>query len=298
MFKDRLVKLAPKILTLLVVVAAVIAARRIWIYYEEDPWTPDGRVRAEVVLISPDVSGLVTEVPVAYDQHVTKGQLLFRIDPQRYELALREAEANVAALRARLEELRREAKRNLALGELVAKESREQSVSRVQETEAALAQAIAARDLAALNLQRTRVLAPTDGILSDLTVHVGDYAQAGKGVIALIDANSFRVEGYFEETKLPRIAVGMPVKVRLMGEDRVLTGRVHSIVAGIEDRDRVTGNNLLPNVNPTFSWVRLAQRVPVRIALDDPHDPALVAGRTATVTVLPSYGDAAREDRP
>lgn len=288
MLKHFIARFGPRALTLSVLLVALYAGRQIWIHYQVEPWTPDGRVRADIVQIAPDVAGIVTELAVANDQKVRQGQFLFRIDPERHALALREAEATLAARRASLAQLRREAARNRELGELVAKEIQEQSTAKVEEAEAALAQAAAARDLAALNLQRTRVVAPADGTLSDLILRVGNYVPAGKPVMALIDANSFRVEGYFEETKLTRIASGQPARVKLMGDERILKGHVQSIAAGIEDRDRASGANLLPNVNPTFSWVRLAQRVPVRIALDDPHDAALVAGRTATVTVLPS----------
>lgn len=281
-------KLAPKALTLLLVIIALYAGKKIWFHYQVEPWTPDGRVRADIVQIAPDVSGMVTEIAVSNDQVVKRGSFLFQIDRERYTLALREAEATLTRLQVKLEQLRRESARNKTLGELVAQEVREQSLSKVQEAEAELAQAKIARDLAALNLERTRIVAPTDGTLSDLSLRVGNYASAGKPVMALIDANSFRVEGYFEETKLPGIAVGQAARVKLMGDDRVFHGHVQSIALGIEDRDRVAGANLLPNVNPTFSWVRLAQRVPVRIALDEPHDPAWVAGRTATVSVLPT----------
>ncbi|HJW02270.1 MAG TPA: efflux RND transporter periplasmic adaptor subunit [Azospira sp.] len=298
MLKTFLAKFGPKALTLIVLLVALYAGRHLWIYYQVEPWTPDGRVRADIVQIAPDVAGIVTDLAVSNDQQVKKGQFLFQIDRERYALALREAEATLAAQRVKLEQLRREAARNKGLGDLVAKEIREQSSAKVEEAEAALAQATTHRNLAALNLQRTRILAPTDGTLSDLTLRVGNYIPAGKPVMALIDAASFRVEGYFEETKLHRIAVGQPARVKLMGEDRILKGHVQSIAAGIEDRDRASGANLLPNVNPTFSWVRLAQRIPVRIALDDPRDAGLVAGRTATVTILPSGPDASRETAP
>lgn len=274
--------------TVAAVALAAYAARSVWIHYQVEPWTPDGRVRADIVQVAPDIAGTVTELWVANDQPVKRGQPLFQIDRERYALALRDAEANVAARRAQLDQARREASRNKALGELVARETSEQGSARVEEASAALAQASSARDLAALNLARTRIVAPTDGTLSDLSLRVGNYVPAGKPVLALIDANSLRVEGYFEETKLPRIAVGQAAAVHLMGDSRNLPGHVQSIAAGIEDRDRSAGSNLLPNVTPTFSWVRLAQRVPVRIALDNPHDAALIAGRTATVRILPA----------
>jgi len=277
--------------TAIVVAAALVGGRMLWTHYQVDPWTRDGRVRADVVQVAPDVSGLVTKVAATNDQTVKAGQPLFYVDRERYALALRQADANVAAARATLAQARRELVRNRALGELVAAESTEQSQAKVEQAAAALAQAGAARDVAKLNLDRTVILAPTDGFLSDLTLRTGDYVTAGKPVLALIDSRSFRVEGYFEETKLSGLRIGMPVSVRVMGEDQPLKGHIQSIAAGIEDRDRVAGANLLPNVNPTFSWVRLAQRVPVRVALDQtPSDLRMIAGRTATVAVLQDDG--------
>lgn len=275
-------------ITMVVVVAALFAARSVWIHYQVEPWTPDGRVRADIVQIAPDVAGIVTELWVANNQPVKRGQPLFQIDRKRYELALRDAEATVLARRAQFDQATREAARNHSLGTLVAREALEQGRARVQETRSALAQAEAARALAALNLERTLIVAPANGTLSDFSLAVGNYASAGKPLMALIDADSLRVEGYFEETKLPRIAIGQRAAVHLMGDERNLPGHVQSISAGIEDRDRSAGSNLLPDVTPNFSWVRLAQRIPVRIALDNPHDAALIAGRTATVRILPA----------
>ncbi|MDB5468143.1 MAG: efflux transporter periplasmic adaptor subunit [Phenylobacterium sp.] len=270
-----------------VVALAVVGGRALWTHYQVDPWTRDGRVRADVVQIAPDVSGLVTRVDAVNDQAVKAGQPLFSVDRERYALALRQADSTVASERANLAQARRELARNRTLGELVAQEVTEQSQARVEQADAALSQAVAARDLAALNLRRTVVLAPTDGFLSDLTLRTGDYVTTGRPVMALIDSRSFRVEGYFEETKLRGLHVGQPVSVRVMGEPTPLRGHIQSIAAGIEDHDRAAGANLLPNVNPTFSWVRLAQRVPVRVALDQPPgDLRLIAGRTATVAVL------------
>ena len=272
--------------TLLLIAGAVVAGRLLWTHYQVEPWTRDGRVRADVAQVAPDVSGLVTRVLVGHDAAVRRGQPLFEIDRERYALALRQAEAAVALQRATLDEATREAARDRALGELVAMETTEQGEAKVAQLRAALAQAQAARDLAALNLRRTVVTAPADGFLSDVEVRAGDYVTAGRPVLALIDTSTLRVEGYFEETKLADLRVGQAVTVRIMGERTPLRGHIQSIAAGIEDRDRAAGANLLPNVNPTFSWVRLAQRVPVRIALDTrPADLRLIAGRTATVSV-------------
>jgi multidrug resistance efflux pump len=145
---------------------------------------------------------------------------------------------------------------------------------------------MADRDLARLNLDRSEVKASVNGVITNLSLRPGDYVNAGQAEVALVDTDSLRVEGYFEETKLSRIKVGNPVSIKLMGQSAVLAGHVESIAAGIEDRERTVGNGLLANINPTFNWVRLAQRVPVRIAFDTvPDDARLVAGLTATVAV-------------
>lgn len=310
-----LARMSRVLLTFLVILTAGTVGWFLWDYYMNEPWTRDGRVRADIVGITPDVSGLVTEVGVTHDQKVAKGQLLFTIDRARFEMALRQAVAAIAtqkatisvqratidARRAALAEARREATRNNGLGTLVSREIVEQSQTKVEQEQAALAQAEAsvaqaeaataeaetARDLAALNLERTVVRAPVDGILSDISLRVGDYVSPGKPVLALIDTASLRVEGYFEETKLPRLRVGQKVEVLLMGENKPLQGHIQSIAGAIEDRERGPSASLLPNVNPTFTWVRLAQRIPVRVALDTPPpELRLVAGRTATVTII------------
>ncbi|VFR38948.1 Membrane fusion component of tripartite multidrug resistance system [plant metagenome] len=272
--------------TAIAVTAAVIAGWRLWVRYEVEPWTRDGRVKAYVVQVAPDVSGLVAAVPVHDNQDVRAGDVLFEIDGARYQLAHDQAAAQVRAQEAARDQARRDARRDRALGTLVAAEAREQSQSRLAQAEAALAQAIVRRDAAALDLKRSRIVAVSDGRVTNLDLRVGAYATAGKPVLALIDAQSFYVEGYFEETKLTRIHEGDPVTVTLMGDSRALRGHVESVALGIAERERSTGANLLPNVNPTFNWVRLAQRIPVRVRIDDvPEGVRLVAGQTATVAV-------------
>jgi RND family efflux transporter MFP subunit len=282
-------RLALRVLvTLAVLVAAVMVSAWLWRHYQVEPWTRDGRVRADIVQIAPDVNGLVTQVQVRDNQPVKRGQPLFVLDRPRFELALAQAEAAVQTQRAALDQARREDKRNRGLGDLVAAEATEQSTSRVAQLTAALAQAVANRDTARLNLERTVVVSPVDGVAANVALEPGDYAAAGRPVLGVIDLSSLHVDGYFEETKLSGIRVGDRVEVRLMGDAIPLAGHVESFSPGIEDRERAASANLLPNVNPTFSWVRLAQRIPVRIALDRvPEDVRLIAGRTATVTVLP-----------
>ncbi|WP_176016953.1 HlyD family secretion protein [Burkholderia sp. BCC0398] len=274
------------LLTLIVVVVAGLVLWRIVNYYMFSPWTRDGHVRADVIQVAPDVSGLITSVQVADNQEVKRGQVLFVIDQARYALAERLAEATLAQRRATLAQAKREYARNLQLGNLVASEQVEESRTRVEQGEASVADAQVSLDTAKLNLQRTTIVSPVDGYLNDRAPRVGEYVPTGRAVLSVVDRNSFRVDGYFEETKLRGIHIGQPVDIIVMGEPHALRGHVQSIVAAIEDRDRTQGANLLPNVNPAFSWVRLAQRVPVRVVLDEvPDDFRMIAGRTATVSM-------------
>ncbi|MFZ5527445.1 MAG: biotin/lipoyl-binding protein [Pseudomonadota bacterium] len=274
------------VITLLVVAAACWAALRLWDHYERAPWTRDGRVKANVVQIAPDVSGLVTTVPIHDNQPVSTGALLFEVDKARFDLALRQAQTALGAQRIALAQALREDARNAGLGTLVSLEAREQTRTRVEQARAAVAQAEVSLSAAQLNLQRASVHAPVNGLITNLDLREGGYASAGHPALALVDTQSFYVEGYFEETKLPRIHVGDRVRVLPMGAATVLEGTVESIAAGIADRDRSTSANLLPSVNPTFNWVRLAQRIPVRVKLAPlPDGVHLVAGQTVTVEV-------------
>jgi multidrug resistance efflux pump len=276
-------------LTLLIVAAALVAGRYLWAYYQEAPWTRDGRVRADVVTIAPDVPGLVTDVLVHDNQTVKRGDVLFHIDPDRFELALAQADAAVASRKAQMDEAAREAVRYEQLSSIsVSREVQEQRQANADTTAAAYRQALADRAVAQLNLKRSAVVSPVDGTVTNVQLEPGDYVTTGKGVMALVDSATLRIEGYFEETKLPKIHKGDRAEVRLMGETRVLTGRVESIAAGIADRERTDSPDLLANINPTFNWVRLAQRVPVRVKpLAIPPGMDLVLGRTATVTIEP-----------
>ncbi|TIX89413.1 HlyD family secretion protein [Rhizobium sp. P44RR-XXIV] len=271
--------------TLIFVIAAVYVGRQLWGHYMDEPWTRDARLRADVVGIAPDVSGLVSDVLVKDNQIVKKGDLLFRVDRDRFAIALEQADAALASSNAALEQAQRESARQARLGDAASLQQKEQALTAVQQDEAAVRQATANRELAQLNLDRSEVRATVNGTISNLSLRPGDYVSAGTAKVALIDSDSLRVEGYFEETKLPRIHVGDEVYIHLMGQAEKLTGHVESIAYGIEDRERTSGS-LLANITPTFSWVRLAQRVPVRISLDKvPDGTKLIAGLTATVEV-------------
>jgi multidrug resistance efflux pump len=260
-------KLFGVLFTLLVVCLALILGRLLWVHYMNDPWTRDGRVRAEVITIAPDVAGLVTEIAVRDNQWVNKGDLLLQIDPEHYEIAVHQAEASVAARKATFAMRQQNARRRADIDSLV--------VSRENREDASAA----------------ALLAPVDGYVTNLSVFKGDYAAAGAPKLAVIDAHSFWVYGYFEETKLPHVRVGASAEMRLMS-GQTLQGHVESIARGIYDRDNPQSRELTADVNPTFNWVRLAQRVPVRIALDPlPEGLLLAAGTTCTVVLEDARGE-------
>ncbi|MFL9709625.1 efflux RND transporter periplasmic adaptor subunit [Methylobacillus sp. Pita1] len=277
-------------LTLVIVLAAVVLGHLLWVRYMDSPWTRDGRVRADVVNIASDVSGLVTEVVVRDNQFVKKGDLLFRIDAERYHHTLEEAEARLEQRKINLALKRGQSTRRAMLDDqVISREDREDSDLITLAAKADLDQAHAELGHAKLDLKRTEVRAPVDGWVSNLLVRPGDYAQAGEAKLALIDQKSYWVYGYFEEHKLALIHVNDPAEIRMLGTDFVLHGHVESIARGITDRDNPTDVRLLANVNPSFNWVRLAQRVPVRIHIDDvPENAVLVAGMTCSVIVHPA----------
>jgi multidrug resistance efflux pump len=286
------------LITGVLLIVAFLFGKYLWDDNMSSPWTRDGRVKADIVRIAPDVAGIVTEVLVKDNQLVHKGDVLFRIDKARYQQALSEANAAVAAQQSEKSMRAREAARRKGLdAAIVTSENRETATSLAAIAQAKYQAAIAARDLAELNLARTDVRAPLDGWVTNLAVYAGDYASAGGARLAVIGSDSFYVNGYFEETKLPYLAVGDQVEIRLMSDDALLHGHIESISRGITDRDAATGRELLADVNPTFNWVRLAQRIPVRIKIDDlAESHQLIAGMTCTVIVKP--GTAVKKEKP
>ncbi|KAF7961827.1 efflux transporter periplasmic adaptor subunit [Cupriavidus sp. UYMU48A] len=257
--------LVPVAVTLIAVAAAALTAWHLWQYYTGAPWTRDGRVRAEVAQVAPDVSGLVAEVLVADNARVKRGQVLFVVDEARFRVALKQAQAAATAARAAVA---RTGKDDIATAR-----------ARVDQADAAV-------ETASLDLARCRVASPVDGHVADHLPRAGDFVNRGRPALSVVASGSQYVEGYFEETKLPAIRVGAAADVRIMGQSTALRGHVVSIAPGIDDQDRSSGPNLLPTVNPTFNWVRLAQRIPVRVALDDvPPGMHFVAGQTAAVRI-------------
>jgi len=276
------------LLTLILVVAAGVLGYDMASYYLYSPWTRDARIRADVVTVAPDVSGYVDDIHVRNDQFVQKGDVLFTIDQDRYRLALADAEAALAARHAQhlmaREQYERRAK--LSPGYTITVENLDNARRQSETAVASYQQAIASRDTAALNLKRTEVRASVNGFITNLNLAKGTFATQGKPVMALIDSDSYRVEAYFEETKIPQIRPGASAEIYLMDGSPALQGSVLGIARGITDQDNRDGPELLSSVNPTFTWVRLAQRVPVRIRLTHvPPGVLISAGMTCTVVM-------------
>jgi multidrug resistance efflux pump len=276
------------ILTLFVGISAGILGWDTVQYYFFSPWTRDARVTADVVTVAPDVSGYVDEVRVRNDQFVRKGDILFVIDQARYRLALADAEATLAARLAQKQMLQSQLERRQKLqpGTVIAVEDLDNAHRQSESAGAQYDQATADRDTAALNLARTEVRPSVNGYVTNLTLTQGSYASQGKAVLALIDSDSYRVDAYFEETKIPQVKLDAPVNIQLMDGAATIKGKVQSIARGITDQDNTNGPELLANVNPTFTWVRLAQRIPVRIRITNvPAGVLIAAGMTCTVVI-------------
>jgi len=318
--------------TSLIVLIAALSAHWAWSHYTTEPWTRDGRVRADIVRVSADVSGLVTQVAVHDNQSIKAGDLLFVVDRDRYRQTVEKAQADLALARANAEAAvaneamtqakinasrnrwqmaqeraeRRAGLNNMVSNEVVrdshataaaakadlheAEAEQKLAAANVSKADAAIRQATTQLAMAQLNYQRAEVRAAASGTITNLDIQKGDYINAGVPSMALLKDNSLWVYGYFEETKIPAIHVGDKAEVTLMAGDLILKGEVEGIASGIADSASATSNNMLADVTPTFSWVRLAQRIPVRIRLDTSSVPpgyTLVAGMSASVSIHP-----------
>ena len=286
------------VLTLVFVAVAVVCIVLVWRYYEEEPRTQDGRILADVVQVAADVPGLVTRVLVRENQAVRAGDVLFEVDPERYTAKLASADASIANSRATLGNAIRERDRYLSLGDLVSREQRDQYVTAVRQAATNLEVSIANRRGNAIDLERSLVRARVDGVVSRMTLRPGDYVGTGAGLFALLDSNSFHAAGFFEETKLHRLRVGDRARLVMIGDSRVIWGHVESVAPGITNTEEGSSAVLLPNITPTFTWIRLAQRVPVRIAIDRvPDGLQLISGRTVSVSIVgPNDNDYSASD--
>lgn len=273
-------------ITLVLVILAFIAIFRAWVYYTESPWTRDARFSADVVAIAPDVAGLITDVSVHDNQLVKKDQVLFTIDRPRYQKAVEEAEADVAYYQALANEKRREAGRRNQLGvQAMSREEIDQANNVLQTVLHQLAKAQATLDLAKLDLERTIIRAPAAGWVTNLNVYTGEFITRGSTAVALVKQNSFYVLAYMEETKLEGVRAGYRAEITPLGSNRVLKGTVDSVAAGVTNASSSVDNKGMATIDSNLEWVRLAQRVPVRIHLDQQQGNLWPAGTTATVVI-------------
>lgn len=273
-------------LTVVVVVIAIVAGHWVWNHYLYSPWTRDGRIRAEVITIAPDVSGWVNHLNVKDNQPVQKGDLIFSVDDTRYQAKIKELKAEVDNKRYALDLARHQYQRRQQLTDkkLISEETVESARINTELAKASLEIAQAQLNTAQINLDRTQVHAPADGTLINLNLREGNYVTQGSSVISLVKAGSFYVTGYFEETKLPLIRIGQQATISLMSGGQPLHGTVVSIGKAIADTNTSSNGQLLPQVQQTFNWVRLAQRIPVDIQLEPlPEGINISAGMTVSI---------------
>jgi multidrug resistance efflux pump len=281
-------RIVPLLLTLAVVALAAALGWATWDAYMGAPWTRDGTVRAYVVTMAPEVAGRIVELPVADNQLVRKGDLLMVIDPTNFRIAVSLAEAAVQQADANAQNAAREAKRRQEAGQAVSVEDLQTAETNAVAAQAQLQQAQADLEQARVNLARTQIRSPVNGWVTNLLAQLGDYANVGQSEVSLVDADSFWVDGYFLETNVGPIRVGDPATIKLMGYNEVVRGHVGSIARGINVANAQPNMQGVATVNPIFTWVRLAQRIPVRIEIDQvPDGVVLVAGMTATVQIEP-----------
>jgi multidrug resistance efflux pump len=301
--REALLRTAKSLATLTLALVAVLISIIAWDHYLTAPWTRDGRVRVQVASVAPEVTGRITELRVADNQFVRKGDVLYLIDPFDFEVALRTSKATLQQTAADLQVKERQSERQQKLSSLATTPEQQQIYAgNAIQAEAAFEAAQSAVAQAEINLKRTEVRSPVNGYVTNLLLRAGDYARQGVTNVSVIDTDSFWIDGYFEETKMARVCAGATVDARLMGYSAPIIGHVSTITRGLSVSNAAAGTQGLPNVDPIYTWVRLAQRVPVRIAID--HVPAgvpLVSGMTATVTIRddtaidpPTFFDSAR----
>ncbi|AOX19605.1 efflux RND transporter periplasmic adaptor subunit [Kozakia baliensis] len=287
---SRLIRL---LITFTILAAAAIVIIILWDYYTASPWTRNGQVRAQVANIAPRISGQILDVRVHDNQFVHKDDVLYVIDPFDFKVRVDVATANVAERKADLDfKISQFERRRLIPGVAVSGEEKQQFEAAAAQARAQYEAAIADLRQARINLERTEVRSSIDGYVTNLIMQPGDYATAGRVNIQIIDAHSYWIDGYFEETKIHELKIGDAVRMDLMGAHSAMFGHVESITRGIASNNAATSTQGLPTVDPVYTWVRLAQRIPVRVHIDMiPKDLQLSAGMTATVTIVSEKGN-------
>ena len=285
-----------------ILLAAAVAVLAMYWDYVVNPWTRDGQVRAQVIQITPRVSGPIVNLPIVDNQRVKKSTVLFEIDPRTFQAALTQAKADLAVSRIKVANAQTEERRYRDASKkgsgAVSKVDLELKIDERRAAEAQLEGRQAQEESARLDVTFTQMSAPVDGYVTNLNLRLGDQAVANQPALALVDVNSYWVHGFFRETVIGNMQAGDRAIVTLMTYPHIpLEGRVESLGWGIAQQDGVAGDDLLPQISPTFEWIRLAQRVPVRILLlDVPDAVALRVGTTASVLVLTGTADQDGDD--
>ncbi|EHH2507257.1 HlyD family secretion protein [Vibrio parahaemolyticus] len=280
------------LITLLLLCSAGTVIFSYYQSYTNNPWTRDGQVSAHIVSITPRVTGQVINVYAEDNSQVKQGDLLFEIDPSIYKASYHKALATKRQAVALLAKAQNEEQRALNLEKrtpgAVPVLTLNNLNNAVETAVANVELATANVEEAKLNLDYTKVYAPTNGYITNLNLRVGSQVVANSPVVALIDEDSFWVEGYFKETDLVGVNPQDTAYVTLMMHNDVqLKGEIKSIGYGIAKQDGSTGQGLLPNVNPNFQWIRLAQRIPIKVKLDElPDDLQLRVGMTASIKII------------
>jgi len=230
----RRLRIFPLLITLATIGVAVVLGRAMWDAYMGAPWTRDGTVRAYVVTMAPEVAGRIVELPVADNQVVHRGDLLMVIEWTDYGIAVRLAEASARQAQVDAQNAESEAKRRRPLaGSAISTEQQQVYDTKAIAAQARYHEALATLEQARVNLERTHIRSPVNGWVTNLQARLGDYVNVGRNEISLVDADSFWVDGYFEETKLGSIREGDAAKIKLMGYSQVVRGHVGSIARGI-----------------------------------------------------------------
>lgn len=286
-------KAANVAMTLVLIAAIGLCLVYVWDSYMYTPWTRDGRVRADVVNIAPDVSGWIDELHADNARQVKAGDVLFTVDRARYQVAADLAQAQTDSAKVAWDRAANVYRRRAAMSaDAVSREELDTSRLDMMEKQAAYNQSVATLNGAKLDLSRTTYVSPVDGKIINLELEKGDFVNRGVNRLALVRDNSYYVTGYFEETKIPAIKIGDKVEIWLMAGTQKLEGHVESVDSGISNTNSTPGNQMLPSVEATFAWVRLAQRIPVNIKIDQiPDGLQLSSGMSATLKVNIPAGD-------
>lgn len=290
LFIRTLRRLGKLVATLGIAGVAIVLCVMTWQYYVMSPWTRNGAIRVQVANVASQVSGQITQVPVVDNQYVRQGDILYVVDPINYEIAVHLAQAQVDQAAADYQVKQAQSDRRQHLGNEATTPEEQQSYAGIAlQAKAAYDGAAQQLAMAKINLARTKVTSPVNGYVTNLLLRVGDFAVQGASNISVVDADSFWIDGYFEETKLSQICVGDRAEAKLMSYAEPIIGHIDTITRGIAVSNAGAGVQGLPNVDPVYTWVQLAQRVPVRVAIDKvPKGIPLVSGMTATVTVKPA----------